>query len=80
MAVSRGELGKLLADLDGAIPALMHRYPDPADFNPAFAALADAITENASVDDDAWAFEKIDSILERHGLWRPGQDDLPPDE
>lgn len=80
MAVTREELGKLLADLDAAMPALMHAYPDPADFNPAFTALADAITDGASNEDDDWAFEEIDGILERHGLWRPGQDDLPPDE
>lgn len=80
MALSRNELDKLLADLDAAVPALMAEYPDPADFNPAFAALADEITDNASVADDEWVFARIDEILESHGLWRPGQSDLPPDE
>lgn len=80
MALSRAELQKLLTDLDTAMPALMQEYPDPGDLNQAFAERADQITDNTSVDDDAWAFEQIDSILERHGLWRPGQDDLPPDE
>jgi hypothetical protein len=79
MTLSRDELVKLLCDLEGAMPVLMHEYPDAADFNPAFAALADAITDNASVEDDTWVFEQIDGILERHGLWRPGQEDLPPD-
>jgi hypothetical protein len=80
MALSRAELDKLLADLDAAMPAMIAEYPDPADFNAAFAGLADVITDNASVADDAWVFERIDGILERHGLWRPGQEDLPPDE
>jgi len=80
MALSRAELGKLLKDLDVAMPAMMHAYPDAADFNPAFAALADAITDGASSDDDAWVHEQIDRILESHDLWRPGQHDLPADE
>jgi hypothetical protein len=80
MALTRDELAKLLADLRGAIPALMHEYPDADEFNPAFAALADAITESAGAEDDTWVHEQIDHILEAYGLWRPGQNDLPPDE
>lgn len=80
MPLSRAELEKLLKDLDRSVPALIAEYPDAGDFNAAFASLADEITDNASVADDAWAFEEIDSILEKHGLWRPGQQDLPPDE
>lgn len=80
MPLSRNELEKLLTDLETAMPALIQQYPDEADFNPAFAERADQITDNASAGDQAWAFERIDGILERHGLWPTGQDDLPPDE
>lgn len=80
MALSRDELERLLADLDAAMPAMMAQYPDPADFNSAFAGVADEITDNTTAADDGWAFDQIDAILQRHGLWRPGQDDLPPDE
>ena len=74
MSLSRAELEKLLADLDAAMPALMVEFPDPERFNPAFAALADAITDNASIEDDDWAFERIDEILDRYGLGRPDED------
>lgn len=80
MALSRDELERLLADLDAAMPAMMAQYPDPGDFNSAFAGVADEITDNTAAADDAWAFEQIDGILKRHGLWQPGQEDLPPDE
>jgi len=73
MALTRNELERLLRDLDAAIPALMNQYPDPAQFNPALAALSDAIMDNAGIEDDVWVFEQIDGILERHGIWRPVQ-------
>lgn len=76
MALSRDELERLLADLDAAMPAMMAQYPDPADFNSAFAGVADEITDNTAAADDAWMFDQIDGILRRHGLWHPGQEDL----
>lgn len=75
MALSRDEILTLLANLDGAVPALLHQYPCEGDFNPAFAALADAITDSAGVANEIWVLAEIDTILERHGLWRPVQND-----
>ncbi len=79
MAVSRHELKRRLTTLEHEIPALIADHPDAGDFNQAFATRADEIADAAGVDDDAWVFEQIDGILERAGLWRPGQDGLPPD-
>ena len=79
MAVSREELQRRLTKLEVDLPALIADHPDAGDFNQAFALRADEITDAADID-DAWAFEQIDGILERAGLWRPGQEDLPPDE
>lgn len=80
MALTREELQRLLAKFEADMPAMMAAHPDHADFNQVCAERADEITDAASVKDDAWAFEEIDRILEKFGLWRPDGNDLPPDE
>lgn len=79
MAATREELQRRITKLEADMPALMAEYPDPGDFNSAFAGLADEVTDNAGPADDQWAFEQIDRILEKYDLWHPGQYDLPPD-
>lgn len=80
MAISRDELQRRLTKLECDLQALIAEHPDTGDLNQVFAERADEITDAAGVEDGDWAFEQIDGILERAGLWRPGQDDLPPDE
>jgi hypothetical protein len=80
MPVSREELQKRIDAFEAALPGLMKEHPDHEHFNPVCSAHLDEITDHAGPEDDAWAFAKIDAILEKHGLWRPGQADLPPDE
>lgn len=78
--VTREELQRRLDRLKAAMPGLIERYHDPGEFNSAFAELADDVTDYAAIEDEAWAFQQIDQLLERYGLWQPGQEDLPPDE
>ncbi len=80
MPATREELQRRLDKLAADMPALIAQYPDPGDFNSAFSGLADDINDAASPADDQWVYGQIDQLLERFGLWRPGQDDLPPDE
>lgn len=80
MAISREDLQRRLSKLESDLPTMIAEHPDAGHFNQAFAERADEISEAASVDDDAWVFEQVDGILERAGLWQPGQDDLPLDE
>lgn len=80
MAVTREELQRRLALFEHLLPELIQQFPDAEHFNPACSELADDITDHAGPEDEQWAFEQIDKVLEKHGLWRPGQADLPPDE
>ena len=58
------ELNRLLLQ----VPRLLRDSPDPADFWPAFAGLADPILEAAGPDDCDWAGEGISAILRRYNL------------
>jgi len=80
MAASRYELQKMIDAFDAALPALMKEHLDAEHLNPACSELADDITDHAGPEDDEWAFAQIDRILEKYGLWRPDQINLPPDE
>ncbi len=79
MPLDRDELQRQLAQLEADLPALLAQYPDAADINPAFADREDEIMGYACPADEAWAFEQLDGMLERFGLWRPDQEELPPD-
>lgn len=80
MPVSREVLTLRLKQLEADMPGLIEAHPDHADFNPICAERADEITDEAGPEDHDWAFEQIDAILEKYGLWRPDQESLPPDE
>lgn len=58
------QLNRLLVQL----PRLQQEFPDPADFWPAFAALADLIVDASVPDDYAWIACQIDAMLEARGL------------
>lgn len=58
------QLNRLLAKL----PCLQQEFPDPADFWPAFAGLADLIVDAAGPDDLDWIACQINAMLEAHGL------------
>lgn len=60
-------LNLLLNDLEAALPNMMRDYPDPADFWPAFAGLADVIEDSAGVHYEIVA-NRIDRMLQKHGL------------
>jgi hypothetical protein len=50
------------------IPRLQRELPDPADFWPAFAGLADLIVDAAAPDDHDWIACQINAMLEARGL------------
>ena len=58
------ELNRLLLQ----VPRLLRESPDPADFWPAFAGLADPILEAAGADDCVWASDQVSAILKRYNL------------
>jgi len=58
------QLNGLLATL----PYLQQEFPDPADFWPAFAGLADLIIDGAEPDDLDWIACQINAMLEARGL------------
>jgi len=58
------QLNRLLVQL----PRLQREFPDPADFWPAFAGLADQIVDAAGPDDYDWVACQINAMLEARGL------------
>lgn len=64
LAFSKMQLNRLLATL----PYLQQEFPDPADFWPAFAGLADLIIDAAGPDDFDWVACQINAMLEARGL------------
>ncbi len=67
MNPTRTDLEKKLNALEGALPAVSSENPDPADFWPAFAGMADAIVDTASAEDVEWAQDRIEDMLARLG-------------
>jgi len=79
MAKTRDELQRLIDALSMDLPKIIEDNPEPGDFSSAFAGRADEITDNASAEDDAWAFAQLDAMLDANG--HPSQEnELPPDE
>jgi hypothetical protein len=76
--LTRKELLAKLAVLDQRMGALKSENPESDVFWPAFAVEADQITDGASATDYAWALEKIDAILLKHG--RGAKDDMFPSD
>lgn len=60
MAKTRDELQGRLDRLAADMPDLINDYPDPGDFNSAFAGRADDITDEAGVADYEWVNAQID--------------------
>ncbi|PJL44188.1 hypothetical protein ERT44_18990 [Stenotrophomonas sp. MA5] len=67
MALPLAELLEKLNALEAELPSLIQAYPDPADFWPAFAGLADLIEDEAGLHSDEVA-GRIDALLARHNL------------
>lgn len=80
MAMTRDELQGRLDRLAADMPGLVKEYPDPGDFNSAFAGRADDITDEAGAADHEWVNAEIDKLLQGHGLWNSGEESMPPDE
>jgi len=79
MAISRHELQRRLRKLEADMPKLVAKYPDPADFIFAFGDHADEIIDDASAEDDVWAWREIDRILTLFG-YSAKSDELRSDE
>lgn len=68
MDLTRAQLEAELAKLDALIPELKADYPDEADFWPAFACVADAISERVTEGHCQWWSEQLDRLMARHHL------------
>lgn len=68
---TRTVLQEQLNELDGAMELLKQANPDPSDFWPAFAGMADVILDAASSDDYDWVNQQTDAILHKHHLGLP---------
>lgn len=68
MVTTRSHLQAMLNELETAIPKLQEAYPDPASFWPEFAALAEAIEDEAGATDEEWVQARVDAMLRYHGL------------
>lgn len=64
----REHLQQMLHELEEQVPELQREFPDPADFWPAFAPLADAVRSAGGPENDEWIWERIDSMLRHYGL------------
>lgn len=68
MSIDRDQLQIQINRLVLQMPRLKRENPDPADFWPAFAGLADDVLDQASPDDHDWAAATIEAMLEDNGL------------
>lgn len=68
---TRKALEEKLDELDKAMELLKKANPDPSDFWPAFAGMADVILDEASADDFDWVNEQTDKILFKHHMGMP---------
>jgi hypothetical protein len=78
MAMTRAELGRMLAALDTVMPAIIREHQDEGDFWSAFAGEADCIQDEAGDEDYDWVSEQLDEILSRHG--KPVSCDVAPSD
>lgn len=67
MSLPRPTLQQHMNELEDRLPALIRDLPDPAEFWPTFAGLADAIADAAGPDDFEWVQERMDAMLRHHG-------------
>lgn len=65
---SRDQLEGHLIQLDAEVPEMRRRFPGSGSFLDEFATRAGCITEAVRGEDAAWAFARIDEILEKHGF------------
>jgi hypothetical protein len=68
MKATRGELEWSLDDLEERLPRLIRDHVARDEFWAVFHAYADPIIEDASHDDFAFARQRIDAMLDPHGL------------
>ncbi len=61
------QLHAQLSTLNSAIPQLLAEHPEPAEFWPAFAGMADVIEDGAGKLAD-YASEQIQAMLVAHGI------------
>lgn len=67
MTLTRPELQTRLNALEAQLPALVREHPDPADFWPAYAGVADEIVDAAGADDCEWVDDRLEEMLRHHG-------------
>jgi hypothetical protein len=67
MMKSRGELHRLLVNLERSVPALIKAYPDDREFMPVFDHRADIITDQAAPEDRSWIRGQVSCILDECG-------------
>ncbi|WNL48369.1 hypothetical protein RKE25_22820 (plasmid) [Dyella sp. BiH032] len=70
---TRQNLAKQLDELDAAIDDMKKMHPDPSEFWPEFAGMADVILDQASAEDYDWVNARTDEILAKHHLAIPPQ-------
>lgn len=68
MSKDRDQLQIVLNRLLLEVPKLHRANPEPADFWPAFAGLADDILDSAGPEDHDWANGQIWAILRQYNL------------
>lgn len=68
MAKTREELDSILDELERELPGLLKDSDDQDDFWMAFAALSDAIEDDAVPADLDYVRSRIDGMLGAHGL------------
>jgi hypothetical protein len=71
--MDRDQLTSALDDLEAALPAMRQAYPDPAEFWPEFAGIADWIEDRAGAADCDYVNERIERMLSAAGLVPPAQ-------
>jgi hypothetical protein len=68
MRATRGELEWALDDLERRLPKLIRDHVTVVDFWAVFHAYADPIVEDATYDDFQFARQRIEDMLDPHGL------------
>lgn len=68
MRATRGELEWALDDLERRLPRLIRDHLTRVDFWAVFRAYADPIVEDATYDDLEFTQQRIEGMLEPHGL------------
>ena len=71
--MTREALQTRLDELDAALEDLKKAHPNPDEFWPEFAGMADVILDDASAEDYDWVNRRTDEILAKHHLAIPPQ-------